>query len=191
MESLLLLADVIFFWIKIFVPVLFILRIFKIKLSYIKTDALIASLSISMLIAAMLYLLAVLLLLIQYAIARYFGAEYQQYAFINRAFGPYWYSWWLPVIINITIPQIMWVKRYRISIKTTYILFCCLLAFTFLQCAPIIITSLNVNYTPSSWAFFIPSFTYSLGSLIIFLILITAIYFTLLKTQNSKLTTRN
>ena len=32
--------------------------------------------------------------LTEFFIARYSGVEYEQYAFINRATGPYWWAYW-------------------------------------------------------------------------------------------------
>src|SRR5690606_4568729 len=55
-------------------------------------------------------------------IAWYSGVEYEQYAFLNRATGPYWWSYWLMMTCNVISPQIMWIKKIRTSIMVSFII---------------------------------------------------------------------
>ena len=41
-------------------------------------------------------------------IAWYSGVEYEQYAFLNRATGPYWWAYFLMMSCNVVSPQVMW-----------------------------------------------------------------------------------
>ena len=45
----------------------------------------------------------------------YSGVEYESYAFLNRATGPYWWSYWAMMTCNV-IPQLFWFKKLRTSL---------------------------------------------------------------------------
>ncbi len=49
-------------------------------------------------------------------IAWYSGVEYEQFAFLNRATGPYWWAYFFMMTCNVVSPQIMWFKKLRTSI---------------------------------------------------------------------------
>jgi hypothetical protein len=176
-----LLADAIFFWLKVFIPLLFVLRLFKKRFIHFDMDVLVLAVNNVLLISAMLQFGFVLLSFTQFLIARYAGVEYEQYAFINRAIGPYWYAWWLPVVVNVFIPQMMWFKKYRESVKATYVWCACALVLAFLEYAPIILVSLHRDYIPFSWAIFVPSFIGSLSSFVLFLAILAGLYMVVLK----------
>src|SRR5690554_2095802 len=46
----------------------------------------------------------------------YSGVEYEAYAFINRATGPYWWAYWAMMTCNVVSPQLMWFKKLRTSL---------------------------------------------------------------------------
>jgi hypothetical protein len=41
----------------------------------------------------------------EFFIAWYSGVDYEQFAFINRAFGPYWWAYWIMVSCNVISPS--------------------------------------------------------------------------------------
>ena len=53
-------------------------------------------------------------------IAWYSGVEYEQYAFLNRATGPYWWAYWAMMTCNVFSPQFMWFKKLRTSIMFSF-----------------------------------------------------------------------
>jgi len=53
----------------------------------------------------------------EFFIAWYSGVAYEQYAFINRATGPYWWSYWIMITCNTIIPQIFWFRKARRHIR--------------------------------------------------------------------------
>jgi len=53
-------------------------------------------------------------------ISWYSGVEYEAYAFINRATGPYWWSYWAMMTCNVVSPQVFWFKKLRTSIGFTF-----------------------------------------------------------------------
>ena len=55
-------------------------------------------------------------------IAWYSGVEYEQYAFLNRATGPYWWAYFLMMSCNVVSPQVMWFKKIRTSIIWSFVI---------------------------------------------------------------------
>lgn len=89
--------------------------------------------------------------------AWYSGNMYEQFTFMNRAFGPYSWAYWTMFTCNVFIPQIFWFKKAR---RNVYILF---IATIFVNIGMwferfnIVVTSLHRDYLPSSWSMYAPS----------------------------------
>jgi len=97
--------------------------------------------------------------------AWYSGVEYEQYAFLNRATGPYWWAYWTMMTCNVVSPQLFWIKKIRTSIVATFILSIVVNIGMWFERFVIIVTSLHRDYLPSSWAMFQPTI-YDLGDFI-------------------------
>ena len=41
------------------------------------------------------------------------ATPYEQFAFVNRAFGPYAWAYWIMVTCNVLVPQLFWFKKVR------------------------------------------------------------------------------
>jgi molybdopterin-containing oxidoreductase family membrane subunit len=54
-------------------------------------------------------------------IAWYSGVEYEQYAFLNRATGPYWWAYLMMMSCNV-LSHSLWFKKLRTSIMFSFIL---------------------------------------------------------------------
>ncbi len=91
-------------------------------------------------------------------IAYYSGVEYEQYAFLNRATGPYAWAYWSMMTCNVFSPQFMWSKKLRTSIAFTFIISIVVNIGMWFERFVIIVTSLHRDYLPSSWSMFSPSF---------------------------------
>jgi Ni/Fe-hydrogenase subunit HybB-like protein len=98
----------------------------------------------------------------EFFIAWYSGVEAEQYAFINRATGPYWWAYWTMMLCNVISPQLFWIKKIRTSIAATFILSIVVNIGMWFERFVIIVTSLHRDYLPSSWAMFYPTF-YDVG----------------------------
>jgi molybdopterin-containing oxidoreductase family membrane subunit len=88
----------------------------------------------------------------------YSGVEYEQYAFLNRATGPYWWSYWSMMTCNVITPQLFWFKKIRKSLIATFIISIFVNIGMWFERFVIIVTSLHRDYLPSSWTMFHPSF---------------------------------
>ncbi|MBL4707933.1 MAG: polysulfide reductase NrfD [Flavobacteriales bacterium] len=91
-------------------------------------------------------------------IAWYSGVEYEAYAFINRATGPYWWAYWSMMTCNVLSPQIFWFKKLRTNIGFTFFMSIVVNIGMWFERFVIIVTSLHRDYLPSSWTMFHPTF---------------------------------
>lgn len=91
-------------------------------------------------------------------IAWYSGVEYEQYAFLNRATGPYAWAYWMMMSCNVFSPQFMWFKRLRTSIMFSFFISIVVNVGMWFERFVIIVTSLHRDYLPSSWTMFSPTF---------------------------------
>ncbi|MFP5469971.1 MAG: NrfD/PsrC family molybdoenzyme membrane anchor subunit [Bacteroidia bacterium] len=88
----------------------------------------------------------------------YSGVEYEQYAFINRFSGPYWWAYWSMMTCNVISPQLMWFRKLRRSLLFTFIISIVVNIGMWFERFVIIVTSLHRDYIPSSWTYFHPTF---------------------------------
>lgn len=91
-------------------------------------------------------------------IAWYSGVEYEQYAFLNRATGPYWWAYLLMMTCNVFSPQFMWFKKLRTSIMFSFFISIVVNVGMWFERFVIIVTSLHRDYMPSAWTMFQPTF---------------------------------
>jgi len=91
-------------------------------------------------------------------IAWYSGVEYEQYAFLNRATGPYAWAYWMMMSCNVFSPQFMWFKKLRTSIMFSFFISIVVNVGMWFERFVIIVTSLHRDYLPSSWTMFSPTF---------------------------------
>jgi Ni/Fe-hydrogenase subunit HybB-like protein len=95
-------------------------------------------------------------------IAWYSGVEPEQYAFLNRVSGPYWWAYWSMMTCNVISPQLFWFKKIRTNITSTFIITIIVNIGMWFERFVIIVTSLHRDFLPSSWAMFYPTF-YDVG----------------------------
>ncbi len=91
-------------------------------------------------------------------VAWYSGVEYEQYAFLNRATGPYWWAYWAMMTCNVFSPQFMWFPKLRRSIMFSFFISIVVNIGMWFERFVIIVTSLHRDYLPSSWTMFSPTF---------------------------------
>ncbi|HAY32922.1 MAG TPA: polysulfide reductase NrfD [Ignavibacteria bacterium] len=95
----------------------------------------------------------------EFFIAWYSGNTFEQFVFINRAFGPYAWSYWIMISCNVIFPQLFWFKKIRRSIPVTMVLVLLVNVGMWFERFVIIVTSLHRDFLPSSWAMFTPTLT--------------------------------
>lgn len=93
----------------------------------------------------------------EFFVAWYSGVEYEQYAFLNRAFGPYSWAYWIMVSCNVISPQLFWFKKLRTSPLFIFIISIFVNIGMWFERFVIIVTSLHRDFLPSSWAMYYPT----------------------------------
>ncbi len=93
----------------------------------------------------------------EFFIAWYSGVEYEQYAFINRATGPYAWAYWTMMTCNLLFPQFFWNKKLRRNIPFMFGLSIIVNIGMWFERFVITVTSLHRDYLPSSWDYYTPT----------------------------------
>lgn len=93
----------------------------------------------------------------EFFIAWYSKNQYEGFAFLNRAFGPYWWAYWTMVSCNVISPQLFWFKKIRTSPLLMVIVSIFVNIGMWFERFVITITSLSRDFLPSSWGYFKPT----------------------------------
>jgi molybdopterin-containing oxidoreductase family membrane subunit len=93
----------------------------------------------------------------EFFIAWYGGNLYEQYAFINRATGPYWWAYWSMIFCNVVAPQLFWFRFFRRHVLSVFVVCMFVNAGMWFERFVIIVTSLHRDFLPSSWNMFYPT----------------------------------
>jgi molybdopterin-containing oxidoreductase family membrane subunit len=94
----------------------------------------------------------------EFFIAWYSGNPYERFVFLNRAFGPYAWAYWIMVSCNVLAPQVFWFKRLRRNLVVMFVVSILVNIGMWFERFNIIVTSLHRDYLPSAWGYFRPTF---------------------------------
>src|ERR687885_583856 len=95
--------------------------------------------------------------IVEHFIGWYTGNEFELLLLSNRAFGPYALWYWLVLVCNIGVNQMLWFKRVR---TTPLLLFCVSIVINigmWLERFMIVVGSLERDFLPSAWGVFTPT----------------------------------
>ena len=95
--------------------------------------------------------------MMEFFIAWYGGNQYEFFVFINRALGPYAWSYWIMIFCNVAAPLVLWFHKCRTSMIITFIVAFLVNVGMWFERFVIVITSLHRDFLPSSWDVFIPT----------------------------------
>jgi molybdopterin-containing oxidoreductase family membrane subunit len=88
----------------------------------------------------------------------YTGNEYERFMLKNRVYyGPYAWSYWVLLLCNFIVPQILWSKRLRRNIAVLFTVAMFVNVGMWLERFVIIVTSLHRDFVPSSWDMYYPT----------------------------------
>jgi molybdopterin-containing oxidoreductase family membrane subunit len=90
--------------------------------------------------------------------AWYSASPFERFMMWNRMFGPYGWSYWLLVFINIGLIQLLWFKRVRTNTKLLFVLALIYNLGMWFERFVIVVTSLARDFVPSSWGMYYPTF---------------------------------
>jgi len=89
----------------------------------------------------------------------YSGNELERFMLKNRTYyGPYAWSYWLLLLCNFVVPQLMWSKRLRNNVAVVFVVCMFINVGMWLERFVIIVTSLHRDFLPSSWNMYYPTF---------------------------------
>ncbi len=89
-------------------------------------------------------------------IAWYSGAMYEWFAFRNRMFGQHAWAYWIMIFCNMVAPQLFWLKRCRTNILIMFFVVMCVNVGMWFE-RFVIVLSLEMDFLPSSWGYFSPT----------------------------------
>jgi len=93
----------------------------------------------------------------EFFVAWYSGSLYEGFAFINRAFGPYAWAYWIMVSCNVLAPQAFWFKKARTTPWIMMIVAILVNIGMWFERMVIVVSSLSRDFLPSSWGYYRPT----------------------------------
>ena len=98
-----------------------------------------------------------------YACEAFFGwysaNTYERFMVINRVIGgPYAWSYWVLLLCNFLVPQLLWSRRMRRNIAVLFTVAMFVNVGMWLERFVIIVTSLHRDFVPGSWDMYYPTF---------------------------------
>jgi Ni/Fe-hydrogenase subunit HybB-like protein len=93
----------------------------------------------------------------EFFVAMYSGNPFERFTFLNRAGGPFAWSYWIMVSCNVISPQVFWFKKMRRSIPVMFVVSILVNVGMWFERFTIIVTSLSRDYLPSNWSYYKPT----------------------------------
>ncbi len=93
----------------------------------------------------------------EFFIAWYSGNIYEQFVFINRAFGQYAWAYWIMIGCNVIVPQLFWFRKFRTSIAVMFLASILINIGMWFERFVIVVTSLAQDFLPASWDYYRPT----------------------------------
>ncbi len=89
--------------------------------------------------------------------AWYSGNTFERYMMANRMTGPYAPVYWLLILCNIVMPQLLWFRRIRSNVPVLFLISLVVNVGMWLERFVIVVTSLHRDFMPSSWGMYMPT----------------------------------
>ncbi|MCG3193171.1 MAG: hypothetical protein DIJKHBIC_02421 [Thermoanaerobaculia bacterium] len=90
----------------------------------------------------------------EFFMAWYSGSEWEGFVFKNRAFGPYWWAYFIMFTCNAIVPQIFWWKSMRRNTVVLFVVSILVNIGMWFERYVIVVTSLHRDFLPSSWGMY-------------------------------------
>ena len=87
----------------------------------------------------------------------YGGDRYDAFTLWNRLHGPYAVPYWMLLICNIFIPQLLWIRKLRTSPIALFFISGVILVGMWLERFVIVVMSLHRDFLTSSWGMYYPT----------------------------------
>ncbi len=86
--------------------------------------------------------------------AWYSGDIFEQYMMMNRMFGPYGWMYWLLILFNILIPQLLWIPKITTNVAVLFVIAISVNIGMWLERYVIVVVSLSRDFMPSAWGMY-------------------------------------
>lgn len=110
-------SDSLFIGLKVMIPVLFVLVVFNIRIKKFDTVTAIQTSNMLMLLGGILFLLA---MAVNIFTAWYSENEFEREMIITILTGPNWYQVVIPILTFGILPQLLWIKKLRETIYSSF-----------------------------------------------------------------------
>jgi molybdopterin-containing oxidoreductase family membrane subunit len=87
----------------------------------------------------------------------YSGDIFERFLAVERATGPYAWSYWSLIGINMCVPQLFWFSAVRQNVKLLWVLSLVIQVGMWLERFVIIVISLQKDFLPTSWHKYYPT----------------------------------
>jgi len=87
----------------------------------------------------------------------YSGDRYDAFTLWNRLHGPYSFLYWMLLLCNIFIPQVLWIRKLRTSPLWLFLISGVVLVGMWLERFIIVVVSLHRDFLTSSWGMYYPT----------------------------------
>jgi molybdopterin-containing oxidoreductase family membrane subunit len=81
----------------------------------------------------------------------YSASHWEYFMMWNRMFGPMGWSYWVLMTCNIALPQLMWLRKFRVNVGLMFLMSLIVNTGMWFERFVIVVTSLTRDYLPSSW----------------------------------------
>ena len=85
------------------------------------------------------------------------GNRYDMYQFWDRAHGPYWWVFLSLIMMNVVIPQVLWIPKFRQSPGWLFLISLDVLIGMWIERFVIVVISLHRDFMTSSWGMYYPT----------------------------------
>ena len=86
--------------------------------------------------------------------AWYSGDIFEKYMMMNRMFGPYGWMYWLLILFNILLPQLLWIRSLHTNELFLLVIAICVNIGMWLERYVIVVVSLHRDFMPSAWGMY-------------------------------------
>jgi molybdopterin-containing oxidoreductase family membrane subunit len=94
--------------------------------------------------------------IMEFFIAWYGGNPFEAGAFMSRAFGQYWWAYFIMMFCNVVSPQLFWIKWCRTNVWFIFAISIVVNIGMWFE-RFVITASLTYDFLPSSWAYYSPT----------------------------------
>ena len=84
----------------------------------------------------------------------YGGDRAERTMFVERLWGYYWYVYWATILFNVSLPQLLWLRRLRLNQAVVALIAMGAVVGMWFERYEIVVTSLHRPHLPSSWGLF-------------------------------------